>query len=119
MDIEKIASLAVKRLLEDDEADDLKDVVLPPDHTAGIHDDLMKALSRLGISGEQIITRDSDVYVMCRSSSEAVMIKNAGPWKSMAEVVRTNPEHPDARQYPWLCDIPFANLAGLIASKLR
>lgn len=113
-DVDKI----LQALLETDE-DDLKDLTGPPDHVAKINDTLFLALAKLGVSGDRISTRYSDVYVMCATHAEAHAIAQAGPWKSMAQVVRTNPEHPDAKQWPWLCDIPFANLGGYISGKIK
>jgi hypothetical protein len=67
----------------------------------------------MGISFDRVHNRYGDTMVMCPTYQEAHALAQAGPWKSMAEVVRTNPEH------PWLCDIPFANLGGYISDKTQ
>ena len=119
MDIEKTAAQIIAFLLEDEDDIDLLDVARGPEHIEGINTELMKVLSERGINADRIITRYGDVCVMCRNYDEAAKIRNAGKWRSMAEVARTNPEDPDAKEFPWLCDIPFANLAGYIASQSR
>ena len=43
---------------------------------------------------------------------------DAGKWRSMASVCRTNPEHPDAKAWPWLVDVPFGCLDAYIAERV-
>lgn len=105
--------------MDDWEADSAKDVSEPSERATGVNTTLADVLADLGVSEDRIHMRYSDVMVMCATHQEAFQIAKAGPWKSMAEIVRTNPGHPDAKQYPWLCDIPFANLAGYVASNAR
>lgn len=114
-DTDKLINALLENEDEDLDSDDMKEVGKPPGH--GINPGLMAALERLGVTGDRISTRYSDVYIMCATYSEAHAIANAGPWKSMAEVVRTNPQHPDAKMWPWLVDVPFANLGGYIGSE--
>jgi len=101
------------------EDDDMKDVSGIPDKLGGVHDDVLSALIDMGISADRIHFHESDVYVMCPTYEEALRVKKAGAWNSMATVERTNPDHPDAKQFPWLADLPFANLAGAMKKRLR
>lgn len=116
-DAEKLINALLENEDEDLDSDDLKEIGNPPEHTSGINTGLMDVLRSLGVTGDRISNRYSDTYVMCQTYQEAHTIANAGPWKSMAEVVRTNPQHPDAKMWPWLVDVPFANLGGYIGSK--
>lgn len=97
----------------------MKEVDSPPENATGVHSDLIVALGHLGIHAKQIVTRYSDVYVMCRDAFQASAVQDAGPWKHMATVDRTNPDHPDAKEFPYLVDIPFANLAGFMNQRRR
>jgi hypothetical protein len=115
-DAEKLINTILET--EDEDFDDAQEVAGPPEHTTGINDGLMAVLKRLGVSADRVSNRYSDTYVMCATYQEAYTIANAGPWKSMADVFRTNPEHPDAKQWPWGVDIPFANLSAYMGSKL-
>lgn len=112
------AARIVRSVLESDQ-DDMKDVSLPGPNLRGINDQLFDTLVSMGISFDRVHNRYGDTMVMCPTWQEAHALAQAGPWKSMAEVVRTNPGHPDAKQYPWLCDIPFANLGGYISDKTQ
>jgi len=84
-----------------------------------MHPDLTDACVNLGVTPEQVSTRYSDVYVMCATHEQARKVCEAGKWRSMAEVFRTNPEHPDAKLYPWGVDVPFAFLGGYIAERKK
>lgn len=116
-DAEKLINALLET--EDDDFDDTQEVAGDPEHTTGVHVDLMDVLRRLGVSADHIVNRYGDTYVMCPTWQEAHAIAQAGPWKSMAEVVRTNPEHPDARKWPFLVDIPFGNLTGYIKDRTQ
>lgn len=96
----------------------MKELDTVPKEISGVHDDLIGALAQLGVNASQIKTRFGDVYVMCRNQVEASRVKQAGTWKSMAEIARTNPDHPDAKEFPYLVDIPFANLSGYLGSAI-
>lgn len=108
------AATVVQKLLDaDKDADDWKEAT----ELSRVNSDLQHVLNNLQVGPERVVRRYGDVYVMCPSHEEAYAIAMAGPWKSMAQVTRTNPEHPDAEQYPWLADIPFANLSDYIDRK--
>lgn len=83
----------------------------------GIHADLVRALALHGVGAEQIHFHASDVRVSCHSAGLAHTLKSAGQWRSMADVYRTNPEHPDAKRWPWGVDVPFARLDHLVNEK--
>lgn len=83
----------------------------------GMHPDLAALLDRLAVDPARIHTRFSDVQVMCATHQDAREIVLGGKWESMAEIFRTNPDHPDAKAFPWGAEIPLANLAGYVASK--
>jgi len=123
VDIKTDARSIVVALLEqedDEDYDDFREIVAPDNRLARrFHPELVKLLERLGIGPNRIITYYSDVYIMCRTQGEALQVLKGGNWKSMGEVVQTNPDHPIARKYPWLCDIPFANLSRYINSKTQ
>lgn len=102
---------------ENEDADLVKDVAGHPEHVQGLHPELVTALERLSIPADRVHLHYSDVWIMCRNYNEAYLVAKAGPWKSIAEIVRTNPDHPDAKQFPFLCDIPLGGFSGYIASK--
>lgn len=110
------AQRILRHLLETDETDDYKDLMQAP-QWAYVNPALLKVLSDLKVTGDRLAYHYSDLYIMCPTWAEAAAIKNAGPWKSMAEITRTNPEHPDAKQWPVLLDIPFANMGGYMQGK--
>src|SRR5690349_24304340 len=111
-DAEKIVNALIEA-----EDDDIKDAYGEP--PMDMNTALRDVLNRFGITDERIATHESDVYILCPTYQEAYQIAKAGPWKGMAEIVKTNPGHPDAKQYPWLADIPFARLDALVREKRK
>ena len=84
-----------------------------------INPGLLQAIDAAGIPHEQIKFHYSDVYVMHADFGVLAKLGQAGPWRSMAQIVRTNHEHPDAKAWPWLLDVPFACLDALVREKRR
>lgn len=72
--------------------------------------ELLAKIIEQGVKPEQVSTRYSDVIVLFPDAVAAANLRGAGPWRSMANVFKTNPEHPDAKKWPWGCDIPFGCL---------
>lgn len=112
-DAEKI----VNALIETDEEFDMKDAYGEP--PMEMETSLRAVLDKFGITDDRLATHESDVYVLCPTYQEARQIVTAGKWRSLAMVVPTNKDHPDAKQYPWLADIPFARLGALVREKRK
>ena len=79
-----------------------------------IHPDVVTALQNLGFAPDQVSLRYSDVQALCATHEQASKLCGAGKWRSMAEVFRVNPDHPDAKAWPWGCEIPFAALGAVM-----
>lgn len=88
-------------------------------YPSGIHPALVAALAAAGVDPARVHLRYSDVQVMLADYGAAVALKNAGPWKSMADVFHTNPDHPDAALYPYGVEVPFGNLAGYLTNRIK
>lgn len=86
-------------------------------YPAGIHPDLCHALALRGVTADRISFHASDVHIGCPTHSEAVAIREAGKWRSMADVYRTNTDHPDAKRWPYGVDVPFAALSRVMVAK--
>lgn len=85
----------------------------------GINAQLVNACALHGVTAAQISFHASDVRIGCASHALTATLRAAGPWRSMADVYRTNPEHPDAKAWPWGLDVPFARLDYLINEKRK
>jgi hypothetical protein len=117
VNIAQTARKIISSLLEDDDDDDFREIIQNDRRFDGFHPDLVKVLERFNIGPDQVSTRYSDVYVMCRTLADAALIRDAGTWKSMSQVFRVNEGYPGADKYPWGVDIPLANMGGYINSK--
>lgn len=83
----------------------------------GIHPDLARACALHGVTADQFNFHASDVRVGCPSCALAATLKAAGPWNAMANIYRTNPEHSDAKRFPWGLDVPLARLSYYVANR--
>lgn len=83
----------------------------------GINSELARVMAVHGVTADQISFHASDVRIGCPTHALASTIRQAGPWRSVADVYRTNPAHPDAKRFPWGVDVPFARLDHLLNEK--
>lgn len=96
---------------------DASGVALLSTYPPGIAVDLARCLAGHGITAEQIHCHESDVQVLCGSYSLAATLKAGGIWYASADLFRVNPEHPDAKRFPWGLDVAFARLDHIVNEK--
>lgn len=73
-------------------------------------------MDRFNMPADAFFQRYSDMYVGCESYEKAVMVRQGGAWKSMAEIFKPN-KGSDMERFPYAVDIPFAYLHEHIAAK--
>lgn len=77
----------------------------------GINESLVEVLKKEGVTSEMCSTRYSDLYVDCKSLTQANKIANGGIWKSMSSVFKSN-----AEPFGPCVEIGCAYLSGYIES---